>query len=466
MATQKTYNASDIDTLEILEAIRSLPGMYLSSDGDEGVEVAFREVVDNAVDEHMNGSGDKIVITINPTTKIVSVEDYARGIPVERHPKHPKLSTLEVVLTKSHSGGKFGSGYGISGGLHGTGLKAVTATSSHLKATVWRDGEEHVIEFKDAKRVKDLVSTQLPKGVNRTRTGTKIEFKLDPNVFKNSTSTIPTHENVSRMLRERAYLNPGLSLHLRWGTDKEEIFYEKDGIGAYVLKMADDKTLFKKFAYFENDPSSDVKVAIAISWTNGYSRDNVQGFCNCVRQSEGGTHVQGIRMALPIVIRSYIEQNNLLMVKDKNLKIEGPDCFEGTISIVSVKHKSPVFKGQAKSSLSNGDVQGAVMKAINAEFARWLEENPKEAKVIASKAIAAAKARLAASKAREQVRKQDAGSFGLKNVAKLKDCSNKKAEEIELFIVEGDSAGGSASIGRDRINQAVYSLRGNSNCLI
>lgn len=434
--SKKSYTAKDIDTLEILDAIRHRVGMYLGSADNDGVEVAVREVIDNAVDEHLNGHGDRIYITVDPETGVIGVEDRARGIPVEEHHKHPGKSTLEVVLTQAHSGGKFGTSYGVSGGLHGTGLKAVTATSTNLRATVWRDGQEHTLVFKDAKVVQKLKSTALPRG-KETVTGTKIEFCLDAAVFKDATSTIPDRENLRRMLRERAYLNPGLRLYLKWGGEKEELFHEKEGIDAYVSAIAGEKKLFPKVAHFENAIDSDVRVAVAVAWTSGYGRDNVQGFCNCVRQPEGGTHVQGLRMALPGIVRTYIESNSLLSNKDRDLKIEGQDCFEGVVAIVSIKHKSPVFKGQAKSSLSNSDAQGAVQKAVNAGLAQWLEENPKEAKALAQRAVAAAKARVAASKAREQVRKQDAGTFGMKNFGKLKDCSSKDASKNELFIVEG-----------------------------
>ena len=457
--TKKSYNASDIDTLEILDAIQLRSGMYIGSVDDDGVEVCVREVVDNAVDEHMNGNGNRIVVSVDPETGLIGIEDAARGIPVENHPKHPGLSTLEVVLTKAHSGGKFGSSYGVAGGLHGTGLKAVTALSSNLKATVWRDGKEHTLIFKDAKVVQKLDSKRSAKGYE-TKTGTMIEFRLDPKRFPDATSTIPSRERLQRMLRERAYLNPGLKLYLRWKGEKEELFHEKEGINAYVSAIAGEKKLFAKVAHFENEAGSDIRVAVAVAWTSGYGRDNVQGFCNCVRQPEGGTHVQGLRMALPGIVRGYIETNSLLTAKDKDLKVEGPDCFEGVVAIVSIKHRSPVFKGQAKGSLSNSDAQGAVQKAVNAGLAQWLEENPKEAKALSARAIAAAKARIAASKAREQVRKQDAGTFGMKNFGKLKDCSSKDPSKNELFVVEGDSAGGSASMSRDRNTQAVYSLKG------
>ena len=319
--TKKTYNASDIDTLEILDAIQLRSGMYIGSVDDDGVEVCVREVVDNAVDEHMNGNGNRIVVSVDPETGLIGVEDAARGIPVENHPKHPGLSTLEVVLTKAHSGGKFGSSYGVAGGLHGTGLKAVTALSSHLKATVWRDAKEHTLVFNDAKVVQKLDTKKAAKG-HETRTGTMIEFRLDPARFPDATSTVPARERLQRMLRERAYLNPGLKLYLRWKGEKEELFHEKSGIDAYVSELAGDGKIFPKVAHFDNAADSEIRVSVALAWTKGYGRDNVLGFCNCVRQPDGGTHVTGLRLAMPGIVRSYIESNGLLTAKDKDLKID------------------------------------------------------------------------------------------------------------------------------------------------
>jgi DNA gyrase subunit B len=451
------YTSANIDSLDILEAIRLRPGMYLGGADDDAVLVATNEIIDNSVDEHMNGHGDEIAVTINPDTSTITVKDYARGIPIDDHPKHPGKSTLEVVLTHSHSGGKFGKDYGVSGGLHGIGLKAVTATSRNMIATVRREGFTYTLRFKDSVRVKSLEKKKRAPGENDS--GTEITFQLDPAIFVDATSMIPSREVLRRALHERAYLNPGLKLSLRWGNEPIEVFYEKNGIEAYVASLAKDKTLFSKIAHFKS-VDSPVEVDVAIVWTSGFGKDGVIGFCNCIRQKDGGTHLQGLKMALPGVIRNYVERNNMLNGKDRDIKIEAADCFEGVLATVSIRHRSPVFKGQSKSYLASGDAQGAVQKAVNSGMGTWLEENPKEAKILIARIVAAAKARIAAGKAREQSRKQENGTFSLRNFGKLKDCASRDIERNELLIVEGDSAGGSCSLGRDRRTQAVYPLKG------
>ena len=346
--SKKQYDENSIQTLEILEHMRKRVGMYLGGADDDAILVATREVIDNAVDEHLNGHGDMIEIAVDPETGVISVTDHARGIPTGPYSKDPGISTLEAAMTKGMTGGKFGDQYGISGGLNGIGLKAVTATSTHVRATVWREGHEHILVLNDSKVVGPLQVAPLAKAKVK-RTGTRIEFRLDPAIFKDAQSTVPDRAALQRMLRERAYLCPGLKLSLQWGKEPLEYFYERDGLSAYVQELAGDKVLFKKVAHFENETDADVRVAVAVAWTSGYGRDNVQGFCNIVRQPEGGTHVQGLRMALPMAVRKYIEDNGLIPAKDKDLKVEGPDCFEGVYALVSIKHKSPVFKGQAKS---------------------------------------------------------------------------------------------------------------------
>lgn len=455
----KKYDSSSIKTLDILDAIRNTPGMYIGSVDADGVLVCAREVIDNSVDEFMNGHGKVIFVKVDPTTGVVSVTDQARGIPVGPHTDNPKISTLQATLTLAHTGGKFSKEYGVSGGLHGTGMKAVNALSSHLRATVWRDGGEHVLIFNNSVPTGPLQTTPL-KGSAAKRTGTRIEFRLDPKYFPDAESAVPDRDALRTMLKERAYLNQGIRFEFTWGEEDVEIFYEEQGIAAYVEELAGDKRLFKKTAYFESAPDADIGVNVALTWTSSFGRDTVNGFCNCIRQPDGGTHIQGLRMSLPGIVRKYIEDNNILTAKEKDIKIEGTDCFEGVYAIVSIKHMKPVYKGQGKSFLSNSDAQGAVQRAVNAGLTAWFEENPKEARAVAKRAISAAKARIAASKAREQIRKQDAGSMGLRNFGKLKDCSSDDNTVTELFICEGDSAGGTVSMARDREFQAYYPLKG------
>ena len=457
--SKKSYTAEQFDHVEGLEAVQLRPGMFVGDAGDGAVEVLFREVLDNSIDEAMNGYGDLIEVVVQ-SNGYTTISDRGRGIPIEPHPKHPSLSVLEVVLTKLHSGAKLRGEYGVSGGLHGIGLKALTALSDSLQVSVRRgDGKVSSIRFEHGVKQGDIATTKLSSPTDY-KTGTSITWKLSKKFLPDATNLQISREAIRRMLRERSYMNAGLRLTLKWEDDKVESFYEKDGLAAFVLSLAGDGVLFKKASHFTNEAGSELPVEVAVAWTGSFGRDNLQGFCNCVRQPDGGTHLQGLRMSLPGVIRSYIEVNGLLVGKDKDIKIESSDCFEGVYALVAVRHRNPVFKGQAKTAIANTDIQGAVQKTVNAGLAQWLEENPKEAKVICQRVIAAAKARIAASKAREQVRKQDAGVVGMKNFGKLKDCSSKESIFNELFIVEGDSAGGSAAMARNRQTQAIYSLKG------
>ena len=433
--SKKAYDASSIQTLNILDAVRKTPGMYIGSADNDGVEVILREVIDNSIDEFMNGHGREIWVHVDPVTGWMGVEDQGRGIPVEEHHQHKGVSTLEAVLTRAHTGGKFASEYGVTGGLHGTGLKAMTALSAEAIATVWRDGE-HTLAFSDAKTTGKIKTAPMPKE-RAGKTGTRIQFRLDGKYLPDATALVPPRDVVQRLLRERAYLNTGLKLHLKYGAEKVETFKEADGIASYVRDMTAGKRIFDAVPHLFNEKTEEIGVEVALGWTSAFGRDNTTGYCNCIRQSEGGTHVQGLRIALPGVVRKYIEDNDLIPKKDKDLAVEASDCFDGVYAIVSIKHKAPVFKGQHKGKITNGDAQGAVQKCVNSGLAQWLEENPKEAKALSARAIAAAKARIAASKAREQVRKQDAGTFGMKNFGKLKDCSSKDPVKNELFIVEG-----------------------------
>ena len=458
--TTKKFEASDIETLEIIDAIRTRPGMYLSGAGDEAIEVAVREGFDNSTDEHMNGHGDDIFITVDENNWI-TIEDRGRGIPVGEHPQWPGISTLEAALTKAHTGSKFSKSAAITGGLNGTGMKAVNATSTHLIATVFRDNKAYTLKFEKGRRVGDMGVSKLPTHIPKGTTGTRIQFHLDTTVFVDATSNVPSEAALVEMIRTRTFLNPELRVHLSY-KGNNQTFSEPEGISGYIKNIMGEKSVSKKLFTYSHDISeeNEIGVNIAIGWMNSYSRDNVFGFCNSVHQYDGGTHIQGLRMALPSLVRKYIEDNSILTQKDKDLKIEGHDCFEGLVGAIAIKHRAPTFKGQHKSSLSNGDVQGVVQRAINTYFAQWLEENPKEARMICNRAIAAAKARIAAVKAREQVRKQDSGSLGMRSFGKLKDCESRDNTVNELFIVEGDSAGGNSGMARNRVTQAIYALKG------
>jgi DNA gyrase subunit B len=456
--SKQEYTAKNIKTLDIIDAIRRMPGMYVGGGDDSGVEVVLRETIDNSIDEFMNGHGKIISVTIDPETLWMTVTDQGRGIPIEISEDHPTISTLEAVLTKAHTGGKFDLEYGVTGGLHGTGLKAVTALSEAVYATVWRDGNEYILLLVNGVREGEISTTKLP-SKSKNQTGTEISFKLNPKYLPDATSLIVPLPVIQRLLKERAYLNTGVIIQLTYGDHQEE-FYEENGIAAYITDLADGKLIFPKVFHTQTITDSDIGVEIAIGWSISNIRDNVIGYCNSIRQSEGGTHIQGIKMSIPTIVKKYAQNCDFLQKKDKEISLESSDCFEGVYVIVSIKHKSPVFKGQHKGALSNTDAQGAVMKTVNSALTQWLEENPKESKLVVQRALSAAKARIAASKAKEQVRKQDSGLFGMNNFGKLKDCSSENPEETELFIVEGDSAGGSASQGRDRQTQAIYALKG------
>jgi DNA gyrase subunit B len=456
-AAVQSYDSSNLIVLEGLEAIQKRPGMYIGSVDDDGVQVCLGEAIDNAIDEAMNGHGDVIDVFIDAKQGTMRVVDRGRGIPVGEHPKFKGMSGLEVVMTKPHSGGKFSTEYGVAGGLHGTGVKVITALSLFVTVVVKRDGHSHTLEFLNAKVRGKLKSEPLPRG-RTAETGTDISFGLDARLFPDAASVVVSEERVRRTLRSRAYLNPGLKLHLRYDGKKSEEFFEPDGMAAFVREAVGPEALFPKACSLDNGDNSGIRVFVGLGWSSGHG-GSVQGFCNSILQPDGGTHVQGLQMGLPGVVRNYVVANKMIPAKESDLTIEPKDCWEGVHAIVAVRHREPVFKGQSKSRLSNGDAMGAVQRLVNAKLAQWMEENPKEARCVASKAVTAARARTAAARAREQVRKADSGGWS-KSFGKLADCSGRNPEDNELFVCEGDSAGGSAKMGRDRRTQAVYPLKG------
>lgn len=449
------YDGSDIQVLEGLEAVRKRPGMYIGSTGPRGLHHLVYEVVDNAVDEALAGYCDKIEVWINKDNSI-TVDDNGRGIPIDKHPKE-KIPTVEVVLTILHAGGKFGGeGYKVSGGLHGVGVSVVNALSSRLEATVKRDGVKHSIAFEKGKTAEKLHEVGPAK-----ENGTTITFWPDPTVFTDT--TVYDYDTLASRFREMAFLNRGLKIILHDlreededGKPKEEVFQYAGGIEDFVKWLNEGKDTLNKPIYFEAE-NDDGTVEIAMQWSTSYSTNSVLAFANNINTHEGGTHLDGFKQAVTRTINDYARTKGILKEKDNNLS--GDDTREGLAAIISVKLHDPQFEGQTKTKLGNTEIRGLVQNAVTQGLAEFLEENPAPAKRIIDKAAQALKAREAARKAREMTRRKGIlDSFALPG--KLADCSSKNAEESEIFIVEGDSAGGSAKQARDRKYQAILPLRG------
>ncbi len=444
-----SYSAKDITVLEGLEPVRLRPGMYIGSTGFRGLHHLVYEVVDNAVDEAMAGFNESVDVTIHPDNSI-TVRDRGRGIPVDVMPDSG-LSALTVVLTKLHAGGKFGGdGYKVSGGLHGVGVSVVNALSEWLVAEVERDGKVYRQEFARGVPQGDVAEPGTASG-----TGTTISFLPDAEIFEETEFSAQT---LAQRLRETAFLTRGLRIALsdeRAGGEHVEFHYE-GGIRDFVAYVNDAKDpVHRHIAYFENETSAG-HVEVAMQWNTSY-QDSVFSFANNINTIEGGTHMQGFRSALTRTLNKYARDKGLLKEKEDNL--EGEDVREGLAAVISVKLQNPQFEGQTKSKLGNPAIAGLVESTVNAKLAEYLEENPTDARQIVNKAIGASRARLAARKARELTRRKSA----LESMAlpgKLADCSINDPESAELFIVEGDSAGGSAKMGRDRSYQAILPLRG------
>lgn len=448
------YNAENIRVLEGLEAVRMRPGMYIGSTGPRGLHHLVYEVVDNSVDEALAGYCDNITVTIHEDNS-VTVEDNGRGIPVEIHPKE-KIPTVEVVLTILHAGGKFGDGgYKTSGGLHGVGVSVVNALSEMTRVNVCRDGEEYEMDFERGK-----TKTKLHKIGKSKKVGTTVTFWPDPDIFKETTEF--DYDTLANRFREMAFLNKGLKITLidmrekdADGRPKTEVFKADGGIVDFVKYLNDGKETLNKPIYFEAQ-GQEGEVEVAIQWSTSFT-SNIMAFANNINTTEGGTHLDGFKHAITKTINDYARGKGLLKEKDPNLS--GEDAREGMAAIISVKLRNPQFEGQTKTKLGNTEMRGLVQSAVNRALGEYLEENPTAAKRIVSKATQALKAREAARKARETVRRKDAlDSFSLPG--KLADCSSKDASLSEIFIVEGDSAGGSAKQARDRKFQAILPLRG------
>ncbi|MDF2159291.1 DNA topoisomerase (ATP-hydrolyzing) subunit B [Algoriphagus sp. CAU 1675] len=448
------YGAGNIQILEGLEAVRKRPAMYIGDVGIKGLHHLIWEVVDNSIDEALAGHCDTIHVTVHEDNSI-TVEDNGRGIPTDMHPKEKK-SALEVVLTVLHAGGKFDKDtYKVSGGLHGVGVSCVNALSTDLKATVHRNGVITEQEFKIG--VPQYAARETGKTDKR---GTIIHFKPDASIF---TVTEYKYETIANRLREMAFLNAGIRIFLTDLREKEEDgsyksdeFYSEGGLVEFVQYLDETREKIIDAPIYIESEQNGVPVQVAMSYNNSYV-ENVVSYVNTINTYEGGTHVTGFRRALTRTLKSYADKSGML---DKlKIEVSGDDFREGLTAVISVKVAEPQFEGQTKTKLGNSDVVGAVDSAVSDTLQSWLEEHPKEAKTIVGKVILAAQARHAARKAREMVqRKNVLGGGGLPG--KLADCANSDPAVCELYLVEGDSAGGSAKQGRDRDFQAILPLKG------
>ncbi|HHV46466.1 MAG TPA: DNA topoisomerase (ATP-hydrolyzing) subunit B [Tissierellia bacterium] len=444
----RVYTAEEIQVLTGLEPVRKRPGMYIGSTGEKGLHHLVYEVVDNSIDEALAGVCDTINVIIGKDNSI-TVEDNGSGIPVEIHPQTGK-STVETVLTILHAGGKFNnSAYKVSGGLHGVGVSVVNALSEWLIAKVRRNGKEYMQKFE-----RGIPVTELEVIGDADDTGTTISFKPDKEIFN---SIEFNYNTLQYRLREMSFLNKGVKITLedkRTGT--KEVFHYEGGIKSFVEYLNRDKNpLHKEILYFE-DTKDNTVVELALQYTDSYS-ENIYTFANNINTEEGGSHLSGLRSALTKAINDYGRKYNYLKDKDENL--QGEDVREGLTAVLSVKLTEPQFEGQTKTKLGNSEVKGIVESIVYDYLNSYLEEHPNEARIILEKAISASRAREAARRAREISRKRSI----LDNVTlpgKLADCQEDDIEVTEIFIVEGDSAGGSAKQGRDRKNQAILPLRG------
>jgi DNA gyrase subunit B len=449
-----SYDASDITVLEGLEPVRVRPGMYIGSTGPSGLHHLIRELVDNSVDEAMAGVCTRIDVTILANGSC-RVSDDGRGIPVEEHPRYPGQSAAEIVLTTLHAGGKFGGGaYKVSGGLHGVGVSIVNALSNELLLEVDQNGEHYQMTFKNGGKPQGKLKVTGP--APRGRTGTSITFTPDPTIFDDVDFRAQT---ITERLQIMAFLNRGLEIRYvdeRAGRQMKETYKYNGGIVDYVRHLNNTKeSLFRKVGFYDqSEPGQEVEVAF--QWNTGYY-ESIHSFANGIATIEGGMHEEGFRKAITNVVNRYARKRNLLKEKDENLA--GEDIREGLTAIVSVRLAEPQFEGQTKGKLGNVSIRSLVERATNEKLADWLEENPKEGGQIVAKSLQAARARQAARHARDLTRRKSAlDGAGLPG--KLVDCSSNEPRECELFIVEGNSAGGSAKDARNPRIQAILPIRG------
>ena len=451
---EEEYSASNIQVLEGLEAVRKRPAMYIGDISVKGLHHLVYEVVDNSIDEALAGFADHIDVTINEDNSI-TVVDNGRGIPVDMHEKEHK-SALEVVLTVLHAGGKFDKGsYKVSGGLHGVGVSCVNALSTYLRAEVHRDGKAYVQEYSCGKP-----TTELKVVGTSNHTGTSITFKPDASIF---TVTEYDYDTLAKRLRDLAFLNAGITLTLTdkrqldaEGNPRTETFYSKNGLREFVEYIDSNKDSLIEDVIHLNTERGGIPVEVALTYNNTYN-ENIYSYVNNINTIEGGTHLTGFRRGLTSTLKKYAEDNKLL---DKvKIEIDPADFREGLTAVISVKVMEPQFEGQTKTKLGNNEVIGAVQTSVSEALRNYLEEHPRQARTIVDKIVLAAQARHAARNAREKIqRKSPLSGGGLPG--KLADCSSRHAEDCELFLVEGDSAGGTAKQGRDRTFQAILPLRG------
>lgn len=455
--TENNYSASNIQVLEGLEAVRKRPAMYIGDISEKGLHHLINETVDNSIDEAMAGYCTDIEVTINEDESI-TVQDNGRGIPVDQHEKLHK-SALEVVMTVLHAGGKFDKGsYKVSGGLHGVGVSCVNALSSHMTSQVFRDGKIYQQEYERGKALYPV------KVVGETdKRGTRQQFWPDGSIF---TTTHFQWDIIARRMRELAFLNAGIRITLTdlrpndEGKTRTEVFHAKDGLKEFVRYVDRHRThLFDDVIYLKTEKQG-IPIEVAIMYNTDYS-ENIHSYVNNINTIEGGTHLTGFRAALTRTLKTYADSEPTISKQIEKAKIEiaGEDFREGLTAVISIKVAEPQFEGQTKTKLGNSEVSGAVQQAVGEALSNYLEEHPAEAKQICEKVVLAATARIAARKARESVQRKNFMSGG-GLPGKLADCSNKDPKDCEIFLVEGDSAGGSAKQGRDRYTQAILPLRG------
>jgi len=450
---ENNYDASAIQVLEGLEAVRKRPGMYIGTTDVKGLHHLVWEIVDNSIDEALAGYCNHIEITINKDNS-VTVVDNGRGIPVGIHPK-TGISTVETVYTVLHAGGKFGGGgYKVSGGLHGVGASVVNALSSWVVVTVYKEGKIYEVKF--ANGGKTVQPLTVIGACEEDKSGTTVTFKPDADIFD---TDIYDYETLKVRTRELAFLNKGLRLTLtdkRPGEEKQETFHYEGGISEYVKFLNKNKTPIHEEIIHLQGEEAGIMFEVAMQYNSGYT-DNIYSFVNNINTHDGGTHEEGVRRALTRIINNYARKNNFL--KDKDAALTGDDVKEGLTMIISCKHPNPQFEGQTKGRLGNSEVRKIADNVFAEGFERFLMENPEEAKIIVDKTMTAARARVAAKKARELTRRKsdlDVVNFG----GKLVDCKEKDPSVCEIFLVEGDSAGGSAIKGRNSMTQAILPLRG------